>query len=102
LVLGLLTSLSPFIAIAAILALVVWTLINVGRRRETSRTMLLAGTLLGAGAVLLFGALNTVAACVDTSDFCGNANVWPMGAFAVVTIGVGTVAAGVTAFRTAR
>ncbi len=69
LLLGLLTSLSPVIAIVAILALLVWMLIGVGRRREPSRTILIAGTLLGAGTVLLYGVINTVDACVATDDF---------------------------------
>jgi hypothetical protein len=99
-VLGLRTSRSPVIAIAAILAVFVATVISVGQRREPTRTIQLAGALVGAGAVLAFGTFNTVAACVDTEDFCGNADVWPLGAFAVVTIGMGAMAT-VAALRTA-
>ena len=62
----------------------------------------MAGVLVGAGAVLLLGTFNTVAACLDTDDFCGNANVWPLAAFAVFTIGAGVAAVGAVAFRTAR
>jgi hypothetical protein len=98
LLLGLVTSLSPVIAIVAILAVLVGTVLNV-RRADASRSMQLAGTLVGAGAVLSYGAINTVAACINTADFCGNANVWPLGVLAVVTIGTGTVAAAVAALR---
>ena len=63
--------------------------------------MQLAGTLVGAGAILLYGAINTVAACINTDDFCGNANVWPLGALAVVTIGAGATATTVVALRSA-
>ncbi len=101
LVLGLLTSLSPVIAIVAILALLVGAVISVGRHQEPTHTIQMAGALMGAGAVLLYGTYNTVAACFDTPDFCGNANVWPLGAFAVVTVVIGA-AAGVVALRTAR
>ena len=59
----------------------------------------MAGTLIGAGAVLAYGAINTVAACINTDDFCGNANVWPLGAFALVTIGAGAIATAVVAVR---
>jgi hypothetical protein len=102
LLLGLLTSLSPLIAIVAILAVLVGTLVGVGQRQDSSRTLLMAGTLVGAGAVLLFGAINTVAACRETDDFCGNANVWPLLAFAMVSVGVGILAAGAVAIRTNR
>jgi hypothetical protein len=99
LLLGLLASLSPFIAIVAIVAVLVATVLSVGQRADPSRTMQLAGTLVGAGAWLFYGAINTVAACINTDDFCGNANVLPLGVFAVVTIGAGAIATAVAAFR---
>lgn len=99
LLLGLLTSLSPVTAIVAILAVLVCTAMSVRRRADPSRIMPWAGTLIGAGALLLFGAVNTVAACINSDDFCGNANVWPLGALAVVTIGAGAIATAVAALR---
>jgi hypothetical protein len=99
LLVGLLTSLSPFLAIVAIVVVLVGTVMSVRQRADPSRTMQLAGTLVGAGAILLYGAINTVAACINTDDFCGNANVWPLGALAVVTIGAGAIATAVVAFR---
>ena len=99
LLLGILISVSPFAAIVAILAVLVGAVIGVGRRADPSRTMLMAGTLVGAGAFLFYAAINTVAACLNTDDFCGNANVWPMGALAVVTVGAGVVVTAVVAFR---
>ena len=99
LLLGLLTSLSPVIVVVAILALLVGTLIGVLRRADPSGTIQLAGTLIGAGAFLVYGVVNTVGACIDTDDFCGNANVWPLGALAIVTVGIGTLAAAVAVLR---
>jgi hypothetical protein len=99
LLLGLLTSLSPVIAVVAILAVLVGTVMGVVRRADSSRNIQLAGTLVGAGAFLFYGVVNTMTACFDTDDFCGNANVWPLGALAVVTVGAGTVTAVVTVFR---
>jgi hypothetical protein len=99
LLLGLLTSLSPVIAVVAMLAVLVAAVIGVLRRADSSRIVQLAGTLLGVGAFLVYGVVNTVTACFDTDDFCGNANVWPLGALAVATIAVGTVAAAVAVVR---
>ena len=103
LLLGLLTtSLSAAIGIVVILVLLVGTVSGLRPGADPSRTIQLAGTLAGAGAVLVYGAINTFAACRDTSDFCGDANLWPLAALAAVTFGVGMVAAAVVAFRTPR
>jgi hypothetical protein len=98
LLLGLLMLLSPVIAVVAILAVVGGTVVSV-RRADPLRAIQLAGTLIGAGALLVYGVINTVAACAGTDDFCGNANVWPLAALAVVTVGVGAVAAVVAVAR---
>lgn len=74
--LGLFTSLSPVVALIGVGLVAVMTALGVRRRDNPARSVLLAGTLLGAGATLLFGAINTVAACMNTDDFCGQANVW--------------------------
>ena len=61
-------------------------------RRERSRHLAeIAGVLLGSGGLFLFGALNTVAACQGTNDFCGNANVVPLFALALGMIVLGTL-----------
>lgn len=99
LLLGLLTALSPFAAILAIAGVLVITVINVVRGGDTSRTLLLAGTLVGAGIFLLYGAANTTSSCINTDDFCGNVNIWPLSALAVITIAVGAVATAVVARR---
>ncbi len=101
LLLGLLTSLSPVIAVVAILAVLVAAVIGILRRADSSRIIQLAGTLVGIGALLVYGVVNTVTACFDTDDFCGNANVWPLGALALVTVGVGAVAAAMAVIRSA-
>jgi hypothetical protein len=99
LLLGLLTSLSPVIAVVAMVAVLVAAVIDILRRADSSRLIQLAGTLVGVGAILVYGVVNTVTACLDTDDFCGNANIWPLGALAVVTVGAGTVAAAVALIR---
>lgn len=61
-------------------------------RSEGSRRLTeVAGVLLGSGGVFLFGALNTIAACQRTDDFCGNANVVPLFALALGMIVLGIV-----------
>ena len=97
--LGLLTSLSPVIAVVAILVVLVGAVMGILRRADSSRVIHLAGTLVGVGALLVYGVVNTMTACFDTDDFCGNANVWPLGALAVVTVGAGAVAAVVAVIR---
>ena len=99
LLLGLLASLSPVIAVVAILAVLVGAVMGILRRADPSRIIQLAGTLIGIGTLLVFGVVNSVTACLDTDDFCGNANVWPLGALALVTVGVGAVAAAVGVMR---
>jgi len=99
LVLGLLTSLSPVIAVLATLMVLLAVVVGVLRRADSSRIISLAGTLIGVGAVLLFGVITTATACFDADDFCGNANVWPLGALAMVTVGAGTVATVVAVIR---
>lgn len=99
LLLGFLTSLSPVIAVVAILVVLVGAVMGILRRAESSRVIQLAGTLVGIGALLFYGFVNTVTACFDTDDFCGNANVWPLGALALVIVGVGAIATAVAVIR---
>jgi hypothetical protein len=87
------------IAVVAMVAVLVAVVFGVLRRSDSSRIIQLAGTLIGVGALLVYGVINTVTACFDTDDFCGNANVWPLGALALVTVGTGTVAAAVAVVR---
>jgi hypothetical protein len=59
----------------------------------------IAGYLLGIGAVLMFGALNTFVACTGSEDFCGNANIVPLFAFAFFTLMCGALASVLTVVR---
>jgi len=59
----------------------------------------IAAFLLGVGAVLMFGALNTFVACAGTEDFCGNANIVPLFAFGLFTLTCGAVASILTLVR---
>ena len=52
-----------------------------------------AGFLIGSGALFLYGSWNTISACTETSDFCGNANVVPLLAAAIGLLAVGFVVA---------
>jgi hypothetical protein len=90
--LGLFTSLSPVVAIAAIGLILVITAIGFRSGAKASRSMFLGGTLVGSGVILGLGAANTIGACVNTDDFCGNANIWPLAAFAVLAIAAGALA----------
>lgn len=99
LLLGLLTSLSPVISFAALGAVLVFTVISLSRRADAPRTILMGGTLVGGGAFLLYGFVSTVAACVNTDTFCGNANPWPLGALAVAMIVAGIGAMAIVAIR---
>lgn len=58
-------------------------------QRSPQRFAEISGVLLGTGGVFLLGALNTVAACLPTSDFCGEANVAPLLALALVMLVLG-------------
>jgi hypothetical protein len=84
------------VAVVGVLAAVV---ISVAQDVDPRRAMLLAGAPVGAGTVFLYGVINTIAACVVTDDFCGNANVWPLAVLALAAIGGGVAAAVVVAVR---
>lgn len=99
LLLGILTALSPALAIGAMAAIIVVTSIELIRASDRGRAMFLAGVLIGAGGLLAFGTANTVRACAQTEDFCGNANVLPLGAFAALVVAAGAVAALIVARR---
>lgn len=86
------------LAPALIVALAV---ILVSRPVQYGRLAIFGGALIGAGALYMYGVVNTVVACVGTSDFCGQANVLPLLALAVAMLGTGGLVAS-TAGRHAR
>jgi hypothetical protein len=92
LLLGLFTDFMPVIAIVIIGLLIPSAVLGVRARADASRSFALAAALIGSGAVLLFFAVSTVASCIDTEDFCGNANPWPLAVFAAVCLGIGVAA----------
>ena len=69
---------------------------------DRPRSAGIAGVLLGVGAVLMFGAVNTFTACAGTEDFCGNANIMPLFAFGFFTLTCGAVAAVLTTVRSSK
>jgi hypothetical protein len=87
--LSLLLAISPFAAVIAIVLVGLAVLIRLVGRKERGPTMVLAGTLVGIGAVMAYGVAMTVQSCAQTDNFCGDANVWPLAALAAVSIGVG-------------
>ena len=99
LLVGILLVVSPVLAVVIVGIVLVGTAVSIGRRGDPSRGLSLAGTLVGAGILFLLGTANTIRACSDTADFCGNTNVLPLGALALVTIGIGAIASAVVAVR---
>jgi hypothetical protein len=49
----------------------------------------LAGILIGAGSVFGYGVYNTWAACRQTDNFCGGANIQPLLTLAVAMVVLG-------------
>lgn len=90
--LAVLASLIPVVAILGIAVLVAATWIAVARGRPRERVASLAGISLGAGIVLLYGAVSTIRSCSETANFCGDANVVPLAALALVTVASGLFA----------
>jgi hypothetical protein len=90
--LAVLTSFTPVVAILGIAALVAATWFALARGWPHERLAALGGTSLGAGIVLLYGAVSTVLSCSQTANFCGNANVLPL-----VALALGAVASGLFA-----
>lgn len=89
--LGLLTSLAPIFAILAVGALLIGTWIALARHQP--RLAALAGITLGSSLVFLWGVATTVQACSETANFCGDTNVLPLVAFAVVGLATGLIGA---------
>ncbi len=90
--LAVMTSLIPVVAILGIAALSATTWIAVARGRPHMQVASLAGISLGAGIVLLYGAVSTVQSCSQTANFCGNANVVPLAALALGAVASGLFA----------
>jgi hypothetical protein len=93
LLLGIFTAVLPVVAIVLVIALLVFTVARSVSGARPDHAVALAGVLLGTGSVLLYGAVSTTLSCLNTRDFCGNANVWPLLALAVVCLLVGATAA---------
>lgn len=107
LVIGVLLGLISMVLVAIALAVVPLAMLASAKAlREVPldgpRSAGIAGVLVGAGAVFMFGALNTFAACAGTEDFCGNANIVPFLALALVTLTWGVVASILTVVRSNR
>jgi hypothetical protein len=93
---GLLTDLMPVVGLGLIVLGVITLLIRAkavagARPRELATA---GGFLIGSGALFLYYSWNTISACANTDDFCGNANVVPLLAAAIVLLVVGFVMAG--------
>lgn len=90
--LAVLMSFIPVVAILGIVALLAATWIALARGRPHEQVASLAGISLGAGILLLYGAVSTVLACSQTANFCGNANVVPLAALALGAVASGLFA----------
>lgn len=76
-------------------------LVAIGSLAFKPRAPGVAGILIGAGSLFLFGVFNTWAACRQTDDFCGNANVQPLLVLATAFLALGS-AAGAGSWRADR
>lgn len=92
---GLLVSFIVVLSLALVAGALGLALVGLVQRNHR-RAALASGVLVGSGGLILYGAIITVAACLD--DRCGAGNPWPFALFAVIVIGVGLVS-GVVAFR---
>ena len=99
--LAVLTSFIPVVAILGIAALMAATWFALARGRPHEQLASLGGMSLGAGIVLLYGAVSTVVSCSQTANFCGNANVVPLVALALGAVASGLFAS-ITLVRTRR
>jgi uncharacterized membrane protein len=71
------------------------------RGERARRLAVLSGFLGGASALFVFGSINTVVACVQTDDFCGDANAGPFVAFSIGLV-VAAIVSGLAAIESAR
>lgn len=98
---GVLISVLPIVSFAFLLGALLVTAIAVARK-DAPRASFASGVLVAIGSYLTFGAISSIAACSKTDDFCGQANIWPLALFGIVTLGAGAVGAAITAFRQRR
>jgi hypothetical protein len=63
----------------------------VARPVAVARLESIAGVLVGAGLLYLYGVANTIAACWQTADFCGQASVLPLLGLALFLIAIGSL-----------
>lgn len=99
--LSLLSALIPVVAFGLVAIANVATWISLLRRSDSDRKWSLAGLSIGSGAALLYAAASTVLSCALTDNFCGNANVAPLLAFALFGLASGVIAS-IVAFASRR
>lgn len=100
--LGLITLVVPiasWLVVPVLLAAIAGILLS--RPIRYDRLSTFGGILIGGGASWAYGVVNTVLACVGTSDFCGKADVMPMTIVAAALLAIGGLVA-VRAGRQAR
>jgi hypothetical protein len=90
-VIGLFISILPVVTIGLIVVVAVATWISFVRREGGDHHLGLAGMSLGSGSVLLYAAASTFQSCTQTDDFCGNANIAPLIAFALFGLASGVI-----------
>jgi len=92
--LGLLTvSLMPVVGVVFVIGMLVATGASIVRKgRDDRATAYPSGALVGVGGLFLLGVINTTASCIDTADFCGQANLAPLLVLALAALGIGALA----------
>ena len=95
LVVGLLAVIVPVMGFLLLVAGVVAALVSAWGDRATRTRGLstAAGFLIGLGGLFLWGSWNTISACEQTDDFCGDANIVPLLALAIALLLAGLVTA---------
>jgi hypothetical protein len=100
LLLGILLAVSPVAAVVGVFLIGGTLVFHLMQQRDRNTTMVLAGTLVGAGIFMVYAVAVTVRSCADTADFCGEADVAPLAALAAVSLLAGVGAALVVRGRT--
>jgi hypothetical protein len=95
-----LSAVIAFVLIGLLLATAVVAIFN--RSIGPSWTAFLAGALTGVGGTFLFGAINTIQACLQTDNFCGQTVVWPLLTLALVLLVAGLIVSVVVVARLRR
>ncbi len=96
---GLLVEFVPLVLFAGLMVLAVaWTVREVARADPLGASFW-SGILLGVGGLFTYGVVNSIVPCLNTADYCGGSNDWPLIGFTLAILATGTVGAVTTLIR---